>query len=165
MSASYKERQEAFVSGLAGSSPIEVVSLLAVLPALSLLNRVLLSFFAAGGGGSIISPPCCWSLQMRFVVEFIVIVVPTLLNLTVFAGMAATTVVAVLLLCGALHIIALARMSISLLSINEAAPSSGLRLVLSQPQKAFINSFRASMMLSTCVERGSFRTRVLAPFG
>lgn len=143
----YKARQEAFVAGLSGSSWTETIGLLFVIPACVLLLRALLGWCTVIGGAA---SPRQWSATFRFATEFVVLVLPTLLNLTALAGWAVPTVAVAGAGAAVLHALAYAARGRALLSMLDA-PDSGARLLASQRRKAFVNSFRSGMMLSTCV--------------
>ena len=147
--ATYKARQEAFVTGLAGSTLSEAVALLIVLPACALLHRAVLGCAAAVGGAA---SPRRWSTPLRFAVEFVLLVLPALLNLTALAGHALATAAAAVGGAVVLHVVTSWAYGRVLLSVSDA-PDAAAHLLARQRRKAFVNSFRAGMMLSTCVAR------------
>jgi hypothetical protein len=89
-----------------------------------------------------------WSHFHRFILEFVVIVLPQLFVMTIFSDYAA--MFAALLLCAAvaLHIAAVTLYNRPLISVVNG-PDHAMWYLLAERNLSFINSFRSAMMVAT----------------
>lgn len=93
-----------------------------------------------------------WPLVPRVLLEWLLIVLPPLLSLTVCADAAAAIVLVQLALALALHAASSALWSAPLFSLDaRAEPQHALWRLLGESQRSFISNFRSGMMLLTCI--------------
>jgi hypothetical protein len=91
-----------------------------------------------------------WPLPARFLLEWLLIAVPSLLTMTVLAGYSLHVLLAQVSACVALHLIALTAWGAPIFSL-QLLPQHSLWMLMRESRRSFISNFRSGMMLLTCV--------------
>jgi len=91
-----------------------------------------------------------WPLPARFLLEWLLIAVPSLLTMTVLADYSLHVLLAQVSACVALHFIALSAWGAPIFSL-QLLPQHSLWMLMRESRRSFISNFRSGMMLLTCV--------------
>ncbi|GAB2286149.1 hypothetical protein Dimus_020574 [Dionaea muscipula] len=140
-----KHLKEQFVSNLSGSSMVDIFSLSVIIPALILLRRATGFGFSKGSGVTSskkhnnVVPEVMKAHMLKMAFDFLLIVLPLLLFLTVLEEH--------------IHVFAVALTLILLihLIIKRGCPSSGENFPSHYSLRSDVTSYRVAMMIVTCL--------------
>ena len=153
---------EAFVFGHSGSTASDVALAVLPLPLGLLLLRQVLSICSlaarVSGRKRAWLRPSVWPLAPRLALEFVIVIVPPLLALTIASAYSGAIVAAEVAAAVGLHVVALAafgapllRWDVSTDSLDANGGVHALWLLVRERHHSFISSFRSGMMLLTCI--------------